>query len=246
MKSVLETLTQRRSIRRYEREPINREIMKSIYDAIRNTPTSYNGQQFSVIDISDQSIKEELYLVTQQKQVKTCNHLLVFCADFNKIKLLADHYSINYPKFEKTIDGLLVGVIDATLAMMNALVAAEAHGLGTCCIGYVRTVAPENVSKLLGLPKGVFAVCGLAIGIPREKPDIKPKQPQSLLIHQNHYRTDDMTSELADYDALISVFNRTRCGDRSDNDWVAHILDYYRFAMTHDLKPFLNQQGFSI
>lgn len=246
MKSVLDTLTQRRSIRRYEREPINREIMKSIYEAIRNTPTSYNGQQFSVIDVSDQNIKEELYLITQQKQIKTCNHLLVFCADFHKIKVLADHYSLEYPKFENTIDGLLVGVIDATLAMMNTLITAEAAGLGTCCIGYIRTVSPEKVSQILGLPQGVFAVCGLAIGIPREQPDIKPKQPQSLLIHQNHYRTDDMTHELADYDALISVFNRTRCGDRSDNDWVAHILDYYKLAMRQDLLPFLKAQGFSI
>ncbi|MDE6813543.1 MAG: nitroreductase family protein, partial [Duncaniella sp.] len=54
MKSMKESLLDRRSVRRYEREPISDEQMDLIYEAIRNTPTSYNGQQFSVIDITDQ------------------------------------------------------------------------------------------------------------------------------------------------------------------------------------------------
>ena len=54
MKDVRNTLLERVSIRRYEREAISDETMQFIYDAIRNTPTSYNGQQFSVIDIDDQ------------------------------------------------------------------------------------------------------------------------------------------------------------------------------------------------
>ena len=47
-KSVKSTLLDRRSIRRYERETIQEEDLQFIFDAIRNTPTSYNGQQFSV------------------------------------------------------------------------------------------------------------------------------------------------------------------------------------------------------
>ena len=58
MKDVKQTLLDRVSIRRYEREPIPREDMDFIFEAIRNTPTSYNGQQFSVIDIDDQNLKE--------------------------------------------------------------------------------------------------------------------------------------------------------------------------------------------
>lgn len=52
MKSVKNTLLERRSIRRYEREDVSADDMNLIYDAIRNTPTSYNGQQFSVIDVT--------------------------------------------------------------------------------------------------------------------------------------------------------------------------------------------------
>lgn len=70
MKDVKETLLERTSVRRYEREAIAEETMEFIFDAIRNTPTSYNGQQFSVIDISDQTLKEELYAITGQKQAQ--------------------------------------------------------------------------------------------------------------------------------------------------------------------------------
>ena len=65
MKSVSEVLLQRRSIRRYERESIPEETMQFVYDAIRNTSTSYNGQQFSVIDIDNQETKEALYALTK-------------------------------------------------------------------------------------------------------------------------------------------------------------------------------------
>ena len=78
MKDVKTALLERTSVRRYEREAIPAETMEFIYKAVENTPTSYNGQQFSVIDIDDQELKLKLYELTGQKQIKTCNRLLIF------------------------------------------------------------------------------------------------------------------------------------------------------------------------
>lgn len=246
MKTVQETLLSRRSIRRYEREPISSETMDFIYDAIRNTPTSYNGQQFSVIDVADQALKEEIYGLTGQKQIKTCNRFLVFCIDYNKISLLAEDKDVDMPPFTQTMDGVVVGVVDATLAMMSAVVAAESCGLGTCCIGYTRTAAPEALARLLKLPQGVFVVCGLAIGVPREMPDLKPKQPASLVIHHDCYRQDDMLPELRAYDETVSQYNRTRAGSTTDNDWCAHIISYYEEAMKYQTLNAFRRRGFDI
>lgn len=246
MKSVKDTLLQRRSIRRYEREDISAADMQLIYDAIRNTPTSYNGQQFSVIDITDQALKEQLYELTQQKQIKTCNHFLVFCADYNKVRKIAEFKNVEMPDFELTADGVIVGIVDASLALMSALVAAESCGLGTCCIGYTRTAAPEAIAELLKLPKGVFIVCGLAIGIPREMPDLKPKQSEKLLIHSNCYRGDDVVKDMVDYDSKIIEFNATRSGTKSDNDWASHIVDYYNQAMNYNMLDALKNCGYDI
>ena len=248
MKDVKEALLGRTSVRRYEREAIPQETMDFIYKAVENTPTSYNGQQFSVIDISDQALKEELYALTNQKQLKTCNRLLIFCSDYNKISLLAKRKGVDMPAFTDTMDGVTIGIIDASLAMMSAVVAAQAAGLGSNCVGYLRTVDPAKVAELLHLPKGVFVVCGLALGVPREQPDLKPKQPSSLVFHPNRYRGDEeaMTDELAAYDEVVSQYNRTRSGGTSDNDWCAHIVDYYRHAMEYRILDYLKAQGYDV
>ncbi len=248
MTDVKEALLTRTSVRRYEREAIPAETMEFIYKAVGNTPTSYNGQQFSVIDIDDQQLKEQLYELTGQKQLKTCNRLLIFLSDYNKISLLAAKKGLDVPPFTDTMDGVTIGIIDASLAMMSAVVAAQAAGLGSNCIGYLRTVDPRKVAELLGLPKGVFVVCGLALGVPREHPDLKPKQPLSLVFHHNRYRDDNdlMTEELEKYDETVSEYNRTRSGGTTDNDWVAHILDYYRHAMEYRIKDYLRDQGYDI
>lgn len=248
MKSVKESLLERTSVRRYEREAIPAETMDLIYDAVRNTPTSYNGQQFSVIDIDDQDLKEQLYALTNQKQLKTCNRLLIFLSDYNKISRLAEQKGLQMPAFTDTMDGVTIGIIDASLAMMSAVVAAQAAGLGSNCIGYLRTVDPAAVAKLLKLPKGVFVVCGLALGVPREQPDLKPKQPQSLVFHHNHYRqdTDHMVAELDAYDKVVTEYNATRSGGTSTNDWVAHILDYYDHAMHYRILDYLRDQGYNV
>lgn len=248
MKDVKETLLDRRTVRRYEREPISDEQMNLIYEAIRNTPTSYNGQQFSVIDITDQEVKEQLYALTNQKQIKTCNHFMLFLIDYHKIELISEAKNIDMPDFTNTADGLIVGVVDATLAMMSGLTMAESLGLGTCPIGYARTAAPEAIAALMKLPPKTFVVCGLAIGVPRECPDLKPKQPSSLVVFKDHYRQDDdkMTEELKAYDETVSEYNRTREGSKSDNDWAGHIVGYYQEAMNYRILRALQRRGFDV
>ena len=248
MKSVKDSLLNRASIRRYEREPITDEQMDFIFEAVRNTPTSYNGQQFSVIDISDQELKEKLYELTNQKQLKTCNRLLIFLSDYNKIQLLARQKGLQMPGITNTMDGVVIGVIDASLAMMSAVVAAESLGLGSNCVGYLRTVDPAKLAELLKLPKGVFVVCGLAIGVPREHPDLKPKQPKSTVFFSNCYEQDNekLVADLAKYDETVSEYNRTRSGDTTTNDWCAHILGYYDHALTYRILNYLKAQGYEI
>lgn len=245
MKSVKDTILDRVSCRRYEREPLSKEQVDFIYEAIANTPTSYNGQQFSVIDVDDQKLKEQLYQLTGQKQIKTCARFFAFCLDYYKITEAAKAKGIEMPPFYNTLDGYTVGAVDAVLAMMNAITAAESVGLGTCPIGYARTVDPKAISELLGLPDRVIVICGLAIGVPREHNDHKPKQPQTLLIHRNHYHPD-VATDLLDYDLKVQQYNATRAGATSTNDWIGHIIGYYREAMSYNLIEAFRLRGIYI
>lgn len=246
MKNMIETLLNRTSIRRYEKEAIEPDKLELIYKAIINSPTSYNGQQYCVIAIDDQQVKEEIYAITNQKQIKTCAIFLIFCADYHKIEAIAAKRHLDMPPFAHTLDGIFVGTIDATIAMCNARIMAESLGLGCCCIGYARTANPIKLSQMLNLPKGVFIVCGLAIGHPREFPDLKPKQEQSLIIHRNSYHNEDIEEKLLHYDNVIKQYNGSRQLGTSDNDWSSHIIDYYRDAMKYQLLNYLHTQGVSL
>ena len=152
------------------------------------------------------------------------------------------------PAFTDTMDGTIIGIIDASLAMMSAVVAAEAAGLGSNCVGYLRTVDPVKVAELLKLPKGVFVVCGLAIGIPREHPDLKPKQANDTVFFKNEYCQNEerLTEDLSEYDKIVKHYNETRSGGTTQNDWCGHILEYYRHALSYNILDYLRNQGYNI
>lgn len=245
-KSVKDTLLERRSIRRYQREAIKEEDLAFIREAIRNTPTSYNGQQYSVIEIDEQSLKEKLAEIVGQKQFKTSARVFVFLSDFNKIAVAAKAKGLENPGFETTVDGMLVGTIDATLAMMSGIVAATSRGLGTCPIGYARTVAPAEINSLLGLPDKVYLVCALAVGVPAEMPDKHPKQPVDLIFFKNRYGVENMAEKILSYDDEVKEYNGTRSGHKSDADWVGHILEYYKEGMNIRMRAALEAQGYNL
>ena len=89
-------------------------------------------------------------------------------------------------------------------------------------------------------------MCGLAMGVPRELPDMKPKQPLSAVIHKNSYSSSyELQNAMLEYDEVITQYNKTRSGTTSDNDWCGHILDYYREALSYHMLDYLKAQGFS-
>lgn len=245
MRNIVETILERRSVRRYERMAIEEEKKQLIYDAITTSPTSHNGQQFSVIAIEDQEIKEQIYELTKQKQIKTCALFLVFVSDYHKMDVYAEAKGLKLQPIQQTLDGILVGAIDATIAMSNARVMAEGLGLGCCCIGYIRTAAPEELSRLLKLPEGTAIICGLTIGYPREIPDKRPKQEQSLFIHHNQYSDEGVAEKLEKYDDVIGRHNESHTLARYI-PWSKQMVDYYEESIGKHTMAYFREQGFDI
>ena len=245
-KSVDATLLERRCIRKYAAQPLRAEDLAFIRDAVRNTPTSYNAQQFSVIEVTDQGLKDELAALIGQTQLKYAAVDFMFLSDFNKMSVAAVARGLPLPEFQNTADGLVVGTIDASLAMMSAIVAAVSRGLGTCPIGYAHTVDPEKITEILKLPKGVYLVCALALGVPADMPDLKPKQPEELIFFKNSYGTGGMAEKLLAYDNVIRAYHKSRSSNQSDEDWIGQMLTYYQEAMKTNFLHFLKGQGYGL
>ena len=83
----------------------------------------------------------------------------------------------------------------------NALTAAESLGLGGVYIGGVRANITE-LTEVLNLPKHVVPLVGLCIGYPSgEKPGLKPRLPQSMVMFENQYQP-------LDEEKLVTMTNR--------------------------------------
>lgn len=136
-RTVADSLLERRCVRHYEKKDISNEDLGFIREAVRNTPTSYNGQQYSVIEIADPEIKGRLADISGMKQLADAPMVFMFLVDYHKILTAAKAKLMEMPPFYDPADGLIVGVINASLAMMSAIMAAESRGPGTCPVGYV-------------------------------------------------------------------------------------------------------------
>lgn len=53
-----------------------------------------------------------------------------------------------------------------------------------------------------------------------------------------------MAPDLLAYDAEVTRYNATRSGTQTQNDWVNHMLGYYREAMNYTMLTALRHRGF--
>ncbi len=95
--------------------------------------------------------------------IKQAPVLLLFCGDIRRGRRVAALHGRDHAN--DSMDTFLNATADAALAMGFCIMAADAAGLGTCPICYVRNHL-ELVGPLFGLPEGVFPVAGLTLGYP--------------------------------------------------------------------------------
>jgi len=182
MTPTIDLLRSHRSIRHFTDEPITQAQRDAIIDSARGTSSSSFLQCSSIIRITDPAMREQLVTLTGgQKHVAQAAEFWVFCADFNR------HLQI-CPEAELGLaEQLLLGVVDTALMAQNAFTAAESLGLGGVYIGGLRNNI-ESVTELLKLPKHVLPLFGLCLGWPADNPDLKPRIPAAMLVHENHYQ----------------------------------------------------------
>ncbi len=197
MTPTIELICGHRSIRHFTDEPISDAQCEAIINSARATSSSSFLQCSSIIRITDKALREELVTLTGgQKHVAQAAEFWVFCADFNR------HLQICPDAQLGLAEQLLLGVVDTAMMAQNALIAAESLGLGGVYIGGLRNNI-EAVTKLLKLPQYVLPLFGLCLGWPADNPDLKPRLPASILVHENSYQPLDKGA-LAQYDEQLA------------------------------------------
>ena len=121
--------------------------------------------------------------------------------------------------------------------------AAESFGLGAVMIGGMRN-HPKQVAELLGFPSGVYMVFGMSIGWPTvaTQAKLKPRLPETLVIHHEQYDSADPRPRIAEYDAAQAEFY----GQRNQNTaaWSGPIAKRLKKPSRPQLRQTLEELGF--
>ena len=223
--AVLDAMLNHRSVRHFLRDPLPANTVETLVAAAQSAPTSSNLQTWSVIAVESQERREALAnLVGPQKHLAVAPLVLVWLADLSRIERLGKAQG-RHPVGLNYLDTFLMGVIDAALAAQNAVVAAEAMGLGTVYVGGMRN-QPEEVAKVLGTPSNVFPVFGLVVGQPdpARPAQIKPRLPQSVVLHREQYQLPvDTQAEIGNYNSHLRAFMRAQ--GMKEMDWSTQVVE---------------------
>ncbi len=204
---VVETILNHRSVRAFLPRALPEGTLELLIAAAQSASTSSNLQFWSVVAVQETERKSRLAeLAGQQQFIRDAPLLLVWLADLSRLDRIAAEHQAQVDGTHY-IEEFIVGVVDAALAAQSALIAAESLGLGTVYIGAMRNL-PEQIAAELGLPPHVFAVFGMSVGYPDlDRPtDIKPRLPQSLVLHREQYSTAPRSEAIDGYNATIRGF----------------------------------------
>ena len=162
--NCVEKMYTRRSIRKYKDEPVPEDVINSILEAGRLSPSAVNRQPWHFVVVKDQKIKEEIYHERYSPFIKT--------ADFTVVGLYLPSEALT----EK------LSLIDVTIALQSMVTAAWMHDIGSCWIGGFNE---EKIKKTLNLPEEAKIVCLVSFGVPDEEPAQRPKKTMNEIIHYN-------------------------------------------------------------
>ncbi len=186
MNQISNTLLNRRTIRKYTPEPVDRKLLNDLLTKACRASTTGNMQVYSIIITSDPGKKRELApFHFNQSMVTEAPVVLTFCADFNRFNKWCRERKAD-PGYDNFLS-FFTAAIDALLVAQTFCIAAEAKGLGICYLGTTTYMAHEII-KVLKLPIGVVPVTTVTLGWPAEKPEQVDRLPLEAVIHEETYK----------------------------------------------------------
>ncbi len=209
---VINSLHNRKSVRIFEDRPVSDVDKITILEAAMQAPSAGCQQLYSILDITDQKLKDELAVsCDNQPFIAKAPVIFIFLADYRKWYDAFSEGGANPRKPE--VGDLMLSVEDAVIAAQNAVTAAESLGIGSCYIGDIMEHY-EFHRELLNLPEYVFPACMLIMGYPTEQQKIRKKPERCMLsdiVMANTYQEKDGAQ-------LREMFAK-ECNNQTFDEW---------------------------
>lgn len=181
---LIRHLKMRRSIRRFQPDPVPRDTILELLDAVRYAASGTNGQPVQWLVLSDPDRIRNIGALTiewMQTLLNTPHPLAAYVpaliagwkAGYDVICLHAPHLLI--PHIPSNIP---VAQVDAIIALSHVDILAPAMELGTCWAGFAAAAAAnyEPLQKELDLPDGRQPAFAMMLGRPLFHPAGIPRR----------------------------------------------------------------------
>lgn len=193
---------QRYATKLFDGRKIPASKLNELLDLIRYAPSSFDIQPWKIIVVESQDVKEKLSPVSwNQPQIKSCSHLLVFCADkdiaekIDKLEKLMSENESNpenikvyvdmMRNFEKNLSDaqkLSWAQRQTFLALGNALNGAKSLGFDSCPM---EGFDSNEYSKILKLQSNLIPTALCPIGYANDTPKPKLRFPKEEVFIYN-------------------------------------------------------------
>lgn len=161
---AITALKTRHSIRAFESRPIPKEIVEDIVDCGRLAASAINIQPWEFVVVTAPEMLRKVADATDHGR---------FIAEAAACIAVITQTTKYYLE-------------DGSAATQNMLVAANAHGVGTCWVAGDKKAYAPAVCRILGAPEPYKLVSLIALGYPAESP-VKPKRPLADVLHWQKY-----------------------------------------------------------
>jgi nitroreductase len=166
-----EIISSRRSIRRFKKEPIDRQTLLFLLEAARCAPSAANRQPLEYVVIDGPQLAERLF-----------EHLS-WAGDVRPRRNPAPGsrpvaYIVILVNSQRELGEF--GKVDAAAAIENIILTAWSKGIGSCWLGAIQR---ENIREILAVPEHLKIDSVVALGYPDERPimeDAKDNRDDSL------------------------------------------------------------------
>jgi nitroreductase len=182
---IVEAIYNRRSVRAYTGQPIERTIVEALIKAATHAPSSMNEQPWAFVIIQDSK-----RLASWSERIKA--YVLKRLKPDSPLEKYRDMISNpDYHVFHRAGTLIIIcakadahnGKEDCSLAAQNLMLAAYGMGLGTCPIGFARPwLNQARIKRGLSIPDNYVPVFPVVVGYPSgETPPVERRAPDILL-----------------------------------------------------------------
>ena len=239
----IDVLLNHRTIREFKSSPMPPQQLSILLDIAKRTATSMGLQSFSIIRIVNPELKAAIAEVCNQEYVARVPELFIFIVDAYRNSRIAREQGIT-SDIERDSDRFFQGWTDAAIAAQNMVAAAELGGFGTVFFGSILNNVPKMI-ELLKLPELTFPVVGVGIGVPNQKPQLKPRMPREANVFDDSYTVFDSYLELLeDYDEEMEQYYDMRDTNRRVDSFTKQVVGKKAVPLRQKLIQQAEAQGF--